>query len=97
MNKNEMAQVMLSDGPWQVRSRRRLGTEWSESPRPVWDWYTYEYRVKPKPAEVFVNEYVDGILGVHRDEARAKAAFIAMGQSGSPAVRYVRASDVGIS
>jgi len=96
MNKNEMAAVMLSDGPWEYRPKHSTGEWYSCSETPAWDWWTYDYRIKPKPAEVFVNEYVDGILGVHRDEARAKAAFIAMGQSGSPAVRYVRASDVGL-
>lgn len=96
MNKNEMAAVMLSDGPWQCR-RNDAATGWRDAEHPIWDWMSYEYRVKPKPVEVFVNEYANGSLAVHRDEATAKEAFMAMRKSGSPAVRYVRASDVGIS
>ena len=95
MNKNEMAAVMLSEGPWQCR-RNDAATGWRDAAHPVWDWMSYEYRVKPQPAEVFVNEYPDGSRSVYLGKAQAQAYFI-NGKGGSPAVRYVRASDVGIS
>lgn len=96
MNKNEMAQVMLSDGPWEYRPKQSNGEWYRCSDSPAWDWWTYDYRVKPKPAELFVNEYPGGGRVAYRTPAQAERAF-SKGQGGNPSVRYIRASDVGIS
>jgi hypothetical protein len=33
--------------------------KWYASDKPAWNWFDREYRVKPKPKEIWVNEYDD--------------------------------------
>lgn len=96
MNKNEMAAVMLSDGPWQFKSNLPHSVWTDVFGEPKWMWATNSYRVKPKPAELFVNEYDSGMMCAHREERKAIEAFGDGSVPGKRAVRYVRASDVGL-
>lgn len=52
------AEVMASDGPWQMRLKRTSGA-WEDVPMPVWDWRLYDYRVRPKPIVRYFNFYAD--------------------------------------
>jgi len=67
MNTKEMIEVMqaFEDGK-EVQSRyseSELGADWFEASDPCWDWDEFEYRIKPEPKEVWVNEY-DGLRPV---------------------------------
>lgn len=95
MNKNEMAEVMLSDGPWEFRYRMAGPMNpWRPIPNPCWSWDRMVYRVSPKPREIFVNEYEDGGRVPYIKKEDALHSF-SHRREGIPAVRYVRASDVG--
>ena len=44
----------------QYRARGNRGTDenWGDAPSPIWNWATYDYRVKPaEPRRVWVNMY----------------------------------------
>ena len=44
----------------QYRARGNRGTDenWGDAPRPIWNWATYDYRVKPaEPRRVWLNFY----------------------------------------
>lgn len=46
------AEVMASDGPWEMRTVGR--DEWETVTNPIWNWGVSEYRVKPKPLVRYV-------------------------------------------
>lgn len=39
---------------------------------PSWDFHTFEYRIKPSPKVIWVNEYPDDAIGVHATQEKAK-------------------------
>lgn len=44
----------------QYRARGNRGTDenWCDAPSPIWNWATYDYRVKPaEPRRIWVNLY----------------------------------------
>lgn len=56
------AQVMLAAAEGKKVQRRRLpnGTAWQDClPLHAWDWFSFDYRVKPEPLEGWVNVYPD--------------------------------------
>lgn len=38
---------------------------------PVWNWWATEYRVKPEPKEIWVNEYGQGFGAIHSTKENA--------------------------
>ena len=62
----------------QYRARGNRGTDenWDDAPSPIWNWATYDYRVKPaEPRRVWVNVYGDcrGFAHASREQADARA------------------------
>ena len=44
------------------------------------DWVECDYRIKPKPKEIFVNEYVDGVYSYESEqEAKEEADYVITG------------------
>ena len=61
----------------QYGARRNRGTDknWGDASNPIWDWATYDYRVKPEPRRIWVNMYDDhrGFAHPSREQANARA------------------------
>jgi hypothetical protein len=61
----EVMQAFVDGKEIQDRNRK-FGGEWYMTVvggglgGPMWSWSTTEYRVKPEPKEIWVNEYSDG-------------------------------------
>lgn len=52
------AEVMASDGPWEMMEKRRNPSQWrSADEDPAWNWRDFDYRVKPKPIVRYLNWY----------------------------------------
>lgn len=48
----------FADGKEIQRERNGSNAGFISDDRPQWDWYTYDYRVKPRePKVIYVNEY----------------------------------------
>ena len=45
---------------------------WHDIVRSVWNWSDCDYRIKPKPREVWINEYEDGCKAVYDRESFAR-------------------------
>lgn len=58
---------------------------------PLWNWTAYDYRVKPEPKVIWVNEYADGSGIGYTSEASAKA-FLGNHHKRA-AVRYVESPE----
>lgn len=55
----------------EIQFRRYSNLTWIDTV-PEWDWYTYDYRVKPRePKVIYVNEYT---TGEHIGHGSAEAA-----------------------
>lgn len=52
-----------------LRPASRPESPWEDTDRPVWDWCSNEYRVKPKPLERWINVYPDGLLSMAYESA----------------------------
>lgn len=52
-----------SGGKIQYRYAKVSSGRWDESEVPTWNWNAFDYRQKPQPREVWVNEYPLGKLG----------------------------------
>lgn len=55
----------------QARHRDDEKTTWLQATEPCWDWETYDYRVKPEPRIVWINEYANGIWGCANSSKQA--------------------------
>lgn len=56
-----------------------IENEWNDINEPFWDWYHYEYRIKPeevKSKTIYVNEYESGLRVVFDNEDDANNATI---------------------
>ena len=57
MFSNDMLQYMIetmqgAKAGQEVEHRNQNSSDaWEPSYEPTWDWYTYEFRIKPKPRE----------------------------------------------
>lgn len=88
MTRQEMTAIMMADGPWE---RRRKGDdEWYSDLSPSWDWPYYEYRAKPKPKELWVNEYLNSAQAHESKKAALRYADRAAIRT---AVRYVESPE----
>ena len=67
--KIEIMQAALDGEEIEVYSTR--GDDWVKTNVPVWNWDNYDYRIKPKPLEFWVNIYSDSVLG-YTTEKEAK-------------------------
>lgn len=46
--------------------------KWIESREPNWDFTSFEYRIKPEPRRIWINEYPDGLSAqLHPSQAAA--------------------------
>ena len=65
--------------------------DWELNLSPAWNWDQFDYRVKPQPKVIWVNEYEDGGDVLHPSEvsARTHAGLLAI----RTAVKYVEAQD----
>jgi hypothetical protein len=55
-DKIKVMQAHLDGAKIEVRDRNTYDP-WRLAITPVWDWYHYEYRVKPEPREFYINIY----------------------------------------
>ena len=55
----------------QVKSRKNDVWYSSFNNQPSWNFSEFEYRVKPKPLVLWINEYEDGKIYHHRSELDA--------------------------
>jgi hypothetical protein len=63
---------------------------WYPSHRPAWDWQQFDYRIKPKLIEGWVNAYDDGsLMGLHKSREEANE-----GSSGLHRIRCVKVREV---
>ena len=48
---------------------------WKDTPKPDWNWTSFDYRVKPEPRRVWVNMYCNrmGFAHASREQADANA------------------------
>lgn len=67
MTPKEMIAVLQhfeAGGKVQFISRRSgSGLGWEDVVYPTWNFYDFEYRIKPNPLELWVNVYNDGHIG----------------------------------
>ena len=40
-----------------ARCNRGTDENWGDAPNPIWNWATFEYRVKPEPRRIWLNWY----------------------------------------
>ena len=40
-----------------ARCNRGTDENWGDAPNPIWNWATYDYRVKPEPRRIWLNWY----------------------------------------
>ena len=44
-----------------IQIKSSNGADWISTNQPLtWDWWSYDYRVKPEPREIYCNEYKTG-------------------------------------
>ena len=61
-----------------IQRRRRnhsaIDENWRDAPEQRWDWFTFDYRVKPvEPRRIWVNDYPDGRESLARYETKEEA------------------------
>lgn len=61
MNTEEMIKVMQAYVDGEEIEYTRSGKDWRYSDDPEWDWSLFEYRIKPKPRTIWVNEHEDNM------------------------------------
>ena len=60
----------------QRRHLHGIDAPWIDTPKPSWNWSTFDYRVKPaEPRRIWVNMYDDrrGFAHPSREQANARA------------------------
>jgi len=63
MTNDEMIKVLQAHKEGKTIETKRIGRgEWTEV-SPCWNFQEFEYRVKPVPRSVFINDYGDGLGG----------------------------------
>lgn len=57
----------------QYRKKDSLNQWYNVGVEPIWDWNQVDYRIKPEPRVIYVNEYAEGLAHVHfNSEVEAK-------------------------
>ena len=68
----EMIEVMEAfDNGETIECKSTLSTKWLITTIPSWTWGINDYRIKPKPREIWVNEYPSGYGSVYKSEEMA--------------------------
>jgi len=60
---------------------------------PYFQWGEWDYRIKPKPMEIWVNIYADGDIFGHRNKDSAKSALISDSGNVRLAVKFIEVTD----
>ena len=81
MTHDEMIAVLVAHRDGKVIQREDKDT-WRFAPNPTWNFGSYNYRVKPEPRVVFINEYAYG-LGVNHYKSKNEAKESAGRHSGT--------------
>ena len=55
----------------------------------AFDWGNYDFKIKPKPMEIWVNIYADGDIFGHRNKDSAKSALISDSGNVRLAVKFI--------
>lgn len=63
-----------------IESRNKVIGGWTDS-NPDWNFFCFDYRVKPEPIELWVNEFVDGRWSSHPTKKDALTASSLYNQS----------------
>ena len=90
----DQAQVMLAyaNGA-QIEFREKGVRNWinrcAEEASFLWDWFTYEYRIAPKPLECWAWRFPDGTRGATGDSAKILDATYRMNQGRAVLMREV--------
>lgn len=78
MTPNEMITVLRhfeTGGKVQFRIISRVpDLDWQDAVSPIWNFDEFEYRIKPKPLELWVNLYPDGTSSPYETKKEALAA-----------------------
>ena len=77
MNIYEMIAVLTAYKNGEQIQSKHGNYEWQYNASPIWDFANTEYRVKPKPLELWVNIYSNNKYGINttaRDAATARSA-----------------------
>lgn len=76
---------------------RRCGTdEWkSDGTIPGWDFYHYEYRVKPEPRVIYCNVFQDGSVGASPSKLEAERIAELSSRIVRVAVRFIEDTEQG--
>ena len=71
-----------------IQSRKKNEGDWGDNCDPNWNWDKAEFRIKPEPKTIWVNEYEDGSLRGHNTEQCAdRYCRNAVGDVGDDVVR----------
>ncbi len=74
-----------------IQSRSTPSDSWEHNVFPAWDWMHMRYRVEPKPAEVWCNDYQYGWGCPHPSKEHAISA--AYDNAKRTAVRFIEAPE----
>lgn len=74
----------------EIQLRANPHNEWLLTNSPLWDWAAWEYRIKPAPKIIYVNEYVDYVSAYLMEKDARNVGTLAR----KIAVPYVCLSDV---
>lgn len=70
--KIEVMQAAADGKKIEIREKRQ-GCQWTTyNGEPSWNWYDYEYRVKPESRVYYVNNYEGGLGQLHKSLKAAK-------------------------
>jgi hypothetical protein len=56
-----------------IETQHKLLNEWHPDSTPTWDWANYNYRIKPRPKELWVVVRGEGQMNEYRSTYRDKA------------------------
>lgn len=80
----------------EIQLRTNQHNEWLTINSPSWDWAAWEYRIKPAPKIIYVNEYGTGGLVAFQAEQNARDVRMPSRTDINIAVPYIRLSDVDL-
>ena len=67
-------QAFLDGKKIEVRTSPDRGWREIDTVNPHWDWYGQDYRIKPEPKEIWVNEYLSDCSAGHPTKEGAMRA-----------------------
>jgi hypothetical protein len=72
MNIDSMIEVLTAYKNGEQIQSKHCDGQWINHPKPAWDFYECEYRVKPKPLEMWVNLYGESNWSTFKTQREAE-------------------------